>query len=71
MLIVLGLVGVQGYISNFNRIGHFWVGRFSSYNTTLDSNLDSSVVESRLLGKISIISNMQMTPPLWQKVKRN
>ena len=27
--------------------------------------------ESRLLGEISIISVMQMTPPLWQKVKRN
>ena len=26
-------------------------------------------LESRLLGEISIISNMQMTPPLWQKVK--
>ena len=26
-------------------------------------------LESRLLGKISIISDMQMTPPLWQKVK--
>ena len=28
-------------------------------------------LESRLLGKISITSDMQMTPPLWQKVKRN
>ena len=28
-------------------------------------------LESRLLGRISIISDMQMTPPLWQKVKRN
>ena len=27
--------------------------------------------ESRLLGEISITSDMQMTPPLWQKVKRN
>ena len=26
-------------------------------------------LESRLLGKISITSDMQMTPPLWQKVK--
>ena len=25
-------------------------------------------LESRLLGEISIISDMQMTPPLWQKV---
>ena len=28
-------------------------------------------LESRLLGEISIISDMQMTPPLWQKVKKN
>ena len=28
-------------------------------------------LESRLPGEISITSNMQMTPPLWQKVKRN
>ena len=27
--------------------------------------------ESRLLGEISITSDTQMTPPLWQKVKRN
>ena len=28
-------------------------------------------LESRLLGEISVTSDMQMTPPLWQKVKRN
>ena len=28
-------------------------------------------LESRFLGEISITSNMQMTPLLWQKVKRN
>ena len=28
-------------------------------------------LESRLLGEISITSDMQMRPPLWQKVKRN
>ena len=27
-------------------------------------------LESRLPGEISIISDKQMTPPLWQKVKR-
>ena len=26
-------------------------------------------LESRLLGEISTTSNMQMTPPLWQKAK--
>ena len=28
-------------------------------------------LESRLLGEISITSDMQMTPPIWQRVKRN
>ena len=28
-------------------------------------------LESRLLGEISITSDMQMIPPLWQEVKRN
>ena len=28
-------------------------------------------LESRLLGEISITADMQMTPPLWQKVKGN
>ena len=28
-------------------------------------------LESRLLGEISITSDMQMTPHLWQKAKKN
>ena len=28
-------------------------------------------LESRLLGEISITSDTQMIPPLWQKVKKN
>ena len=28
-------------------------------------------LESRLLGEISITSDMQITPPLWQNVKKN
>ena len=28
-------------------------------------------LESRLPGEISITSDMQVTPPLWQKAKRN
>ena len=28
-------------------------------------------LESKLLGEISITSDMQVTPPLWQKAKRN
>ena len=36
-----------------------------------NTGLDEAQMESRLLGEISITSDMQMTPPLWQKVKRN
>ena len=36
-----------------------------------NAGLEEHNLESRLLGEISITSDMQMTPPLWQKVKRN
>ena len=36
-----------------------------------NSGLKESQLESRLPGEISITSDMQMAPPLWQKVKRN
>ena len=36
-----------------------------------NAGLDEAQLESRLLGEISITSDMQMTPPLWQKVKKN
>ena len=36
-----------------------------------NAGLEEAQPESRLLGEISIISGMQMTPPLWQKVKSN
>ena len=34
-----------------------------------NSGLEEIQLESRLLGEISITSDMQMTPPLWQKAK--
>ena len=39
--------------------------------TVRNAGLEKAQLESRLLGEISITSDMQMTPPLWQKVKRN
>ena len=36
-----------------------------------NAGLDEAQVESRLPGEISITSNMQMTPPLWQKAKKS
>ena len=36
-----------------------------------NSGLEEAQADSRLPGEISVISDMQMTAPLWQKVKRN
>ena len=36
-----------------------------------NAGLDEPQAESRLLGDISITSDMQMIPPLWKNVKRN
>ena len=36
-----------------------------------NAGLYETKLESRLLGEISITSDMQRTPPLWQRVKRN
>ena len=36
-----------------------------------NAGLEKHKLESRLQGEISITSDMQMTPPLWQKVKRS
>ena len=36
-----------------------------------NTGLDEAQVESRLSGEISITSDMQMAPPLWQEVKKN
>ena len=36
-----------------------------------NARLGQAQLESKLLGEISITSDMQILPPLWQKVKRN
>ena len=36
-----------------------------------NAGLEEAQLESKFLGEISITSDMQMIPPLWQKVKRN
>ena len=36
-----------------------------------NAGLDEAQAGIKLPGDISITSDMQMTPPLWQKVKRN
>ena len=39
-------------------------------NIMRNAGLEEAQAGIRLLGEISITSDMQMTPPLWQKVKR-
>ena len=38
---------------------------------TRNTGLDEAQAGIKIAGEISITSDMQMTPPLWQKVKRN
>ena len=37
----------------------------------LNARLDESQAGIKVAGRISVTSDMQMTPPLWQKVTRN
>ena len=41
------------------------------FNLHAEYIMRNAGLESRLQGEISITSDMQMTPPLWQKVKKN
>ena len=36
-----------------------------------NTGLEEAQAGTKIAGEISITSDMQMTPPLWQKVKRN
>ena len=36
-----------------------------------NARLDEAKLESRMLGEISITSDMQMIPPSWEKAKSN
>ena len=44
---------------------------FNLYAEYILRNAGLDEAQLRLLGEISITSDMQMTPPLWQKVKKN
>ena len=43
---------------------------YAEYITRI-AGLEEAQAGSKIAGEISITSDMQMTPPLWQKVKRN
>ena len=54
--------------------GYIWsLGLLNLYAEYIMRNagLDEAQVGIKLLGELSVTSDMQMTPPLWQKVKRN
>ena len=54
------------------RVRHDWATELNWTACIMrNARLDESKLESRLLGEISITSNMQMTPPLWQKAKKS
>ena len=36
-----------------------------------NTRLDEAQVGIKIVGEISITSDMQITPPVWQKVKKN
>ena len=48
-----------------------WLFNLYSEYIMQNAGIDKHKLESRLLGETSITSDMQMTPPLWQKVKKN
>ena len=61
----IGKGGHQGYILSsclFNLYAEYIMR---------NAGLEEAQLESRLPREISITSDMRMTPPLWQKVKRN
>ena len=52
----------------------YWQPAYLTYMQSLSYKVPDwmrHTLESRLQGEISITSDMQMTPPLWQKVKKN
>ena len=48
-----------------------WLFNFYAKYIMRNAGLKEAQLESRLPGEISITADMQVTPPLWQKVKRN
>ena len=63
-----------------SKLGNEWVKRVHCHPAYLTYMQSTSYempgwmkhkLESRLPGEISITSDVQMTPPLWQKVKKN
>ena len=58
-----------------HRVGHDWSNLAAAAavaeNIIRNAGLDEAQAGIKIAREISITSDMQMTPPLWQKVKRN
>ena len=55
-----------------HRVRHDWSDLAATAEYIMwNAGLGEAQVESRLLGEISITSDMEMTPSLWQKVKKS
>ena len=61
----IGKVVCQGYILSLCLFNFY--AEYIMRNT----GLEEAQAGTKIAGEISITSDMQMTPPLWQKVKRN
>ena len=55
----------QGYI-----LSPFLFNLYAEY-IMRNAGLDEAQAGIKIMGEISITSDMQMTPPFWQKVKKN
>ena len=66
-------VDVQGATQGFAIHGHYGFSMHDKGQCVIIDLKRKEVdkLESRLLGEVSITSDMQMTTHLWQKVKRN
>ena len=51
-------------------LSHYLFNSYAEY-IMRNAGVDEAQAGIILLGEISITSDMQMTPPLWQKVKKN
>ena len=65
----------EAWCAGVHGVAKIWVGLsiFNLYAEYIMRNtgLEEAQAGIRLPEEISITSDMQMTPPLWQKVKRN
>ena len=53
-----------------DMLNHFLFNLYAEY-IMRNTGLDEAQAGITIAGRMSITSDMQMTPPLWQKVKKN